>query len=99
MLLNFFLLSCTGLTEHDKYVLGYYERHEANFNQCTKNAKSDATYIACFFEQEKSYKDAPESYLTNGFIKYAKNSKELYLKFFTKKISYDDFSRQYDLII
>lgn len=94
-----FLLSCAAPTEHDRYVFGYYERHEANFNQCTKNAKSDATYVACFFEQEKAYREAPESYLKNGFIKYAKKLKELHLKFFTKKISYDDFSRQYDLII
>lgn len=99
MVCIFLSASCAGLTEHDKYVFGYYERHEANFNQCTKNAKSDATYVACFFEQEKAYREAPESYLKNGFIKYSKKLKELHLKFFTKKISYDDFSRQYDLII
>lgn len=95
----FLLSSCAGLTEHDKYVFSYYKNNEANFNQCITNAKSDATYIACFFEQEKAYREAPESYLKNGFIKFAKKSKELHLKFFTKKISYDEFNRQYDLII
>ncbi len=79
-----FLLSCAAPTEHDRYVFGYYERHEASFNQCTKNAKSDATYIACFFEQEKAYREAPESYLKNGFIKYAKKLKGTAFEVFHK---------------
>ncbi len=99
IIVSLFLNACTGLTEHDKFVLSYYERHEAEFNLCTRNAKSDASYISCFFTQEKAYKEAPESYLKTGFYQYAKKSKELHLRFFAKKISPEEFSRQYDLMV